>query len=446
MKGVNVIIRIKEKVEENWIIYHKLIGIQHFYVYGNEEQPKSLEKYIMEGIVTYNRKKSDENLINYFINMNELSTGYIIELREDEYIRVRNEVDINKKLKGENIKIPILNNGEMSGMGESRLVIDLENVSLSYNDQIIGKNGRICEIKERNHIYIYADKNKVMGENFVKELSGKIMKMGADEQKEGVNKYIGTVDGKYCMSICLMVRDDHDYIEEWIDYHRMIGVDHFYITDNLSSPPLKDILQKYIDEEIVTYRYDTRVKPQIPVYNECIKEHGEENSWIGFIDSDEFLVLKKHNNIRDFMMNYEEYGALSVCWYLFGNNGHLKKQKSIINSYTKRSWKSDAYKTIVQPKTIKEYNIHNVSQHKEGYYTVDEKKCKVSGALVKNESTEYIQLNHYVLRSLEDFEEKRERGGGTNPHGKNISYFETVNKISIIYDISIIDWIQKIKY
>ena len=446
MKWLDVIVNIKEKLEESWIIYHKLIGVQHFYIYGDDEQRKHLEKYILDGIITYNNKKFDENfnLINYFINTNESSIGYIIELREDEYIRMRDGVDINKIFEEKNIKIPILNDGEMSEIGESKLIIDLEDIVLFHNDKIVGKNGEMQDIRERNNMYIYADKSRVMGKRFVQELSGRIMKMGNNKQKKEVNNYIGTVEGKYYISICLIVRDDHEYIEEWIDYHRMLGIEHFYITDNLSSPPLEKTLRKYIEEGVVTYQYDTRVKPQIKVYNECMEMYGDENKWIAFIDSDEFLVLKKHRNISDFMNNYEEYGALSVCWYLFGSNGHIKKQKSIINSYTKRSWRSDAYKTIVQPKTVIKYSIHNVEKHKEGYYTVDEQKCRVSGALVKNESTEYIQLNHYVLRSLEDFEEKRKRGGGTNPNGKNMSYFDTVNKISVICDTNIIDLNQKI--
>lgn len=50
-------------------------------------------------------------------------------------------------------------------------------------------------------------------------------------------------------SICLIVHGDHAYIREWID--------HFYITDNRSNPPLRDVIQDYIKQGIVAYRYDT---------------------------------------------------------------------------------------------------------------------------------------------------------------------------------------------
>ena len=163
----------------------------------------------------------------------------------------------------------------------------------------------------------------------------------------------------------MIVKDDHDYIREWIDYHHKIGVEHFYISDNGSNPPLQAILQDYIAKGLVVYTYDRRQKPQCAVYNECIAKYREESKWIGFFDADEFFVLRKHSNIRDFLSNYEKFGALSVCWVMFGSNGHDQKQKSILRSYTTRANEHHQahYKTIAQPARVKRYSIHNVEYH-----------------------------------------------------------------------------------
>lgn len=105
----------------------------------------------------------------------------------------------------------------------------------------------------------------------------------------------------YYASACLIIQDDQDYIQEWIEYYLLIGVDHFYLADNNSNPRLKTIIQDYIDQGLITYHYDTREKPQIVFYNECIKKYQNESKWLLFFDSDEFLLLKQHQNLKAFL-------------------------------------------------------------------------------------------------------------------------------------------------
>ena len=37
---------------------------------------------------------------------------------------------------------------------------------------------------------------------------------------------------KYYCSICAIFRDEGTYLKEWIEYHRIIGIDHFYLYNN----------------------------------------------------------------------------------------------------------------------------------------------------------------------------------------------------------------------
>ena len=37
---------------------------------------------------------------------------------------------------------------------------------------------------------------------------------------------------QYEVSICAMYKNEAKYILEWIEYHLMIGVDHFYLYNN----------------------------------------------------------------------------------------------------------------------------------------------------------------------------------------------------------------------
>jgi hypothetical protein len=48
---------------------------------------------------------------------------------------------------------------------------------------------------------------------------------------------------KYYLSTCCMIKDENEYGEEWINYHRKIAVKHFYIYDNNSKVPIADTLK-----------------------------------------------------------------------------------------------------------------------------------------------------------------------------------------------------------
>lgn len=246
----------------------------------------------------------------------------------------------------------------------------------------------------------------------------------------------------YC-SLCLIVRDDHAYIREWVDYYLMIGVDHFYITDHKSSPPLEGILHDYIVKGLITYVYDERSHPQIEVYNECIRKYADASRWIGFFDSDEFLVLKQHQTIKEFLTNYETYGAVSIGWYLFGSSGHIEKQNSIVKSYTYRFPNSSHYKTIVQPKTVLRYAVHHVEQHDEGYFTVDENKNRINGPFNQTSTLHSAQLNHYIVRSRRDFEDKMAKGCADGASPRTWEFFDIVNAHATVYDDLILSKINK---
>ncbi len=248
----------------------------------------------------------------------------------------------------------------------------------------------------------------------------------------------------YC-SLCLIVRDDHRYIREWISYYSLLGVDHFYITDNLSEPPLNETLSDLIEKGLVTYQYDTRRRPQITVYNECLSKYRQETRWMAFFDSDEFLVLKQHDFLKDFLQNYEAYGAVSVCWVYFGSNGHDQKQDSILLSYTQRCPETfrPFYKMIVQTTRVHRVGVHEVKLHAPPFFTVNERKQKVFGTVPSHPTIDVAQLNHYVLRSQEDFKDKMRRGGGIHPKGKDWVYFKLINQHATISDMTILTKLQQ---
>src|SRR5690349_10881004 len=98
----------------------------------------------------------------------------------------------------------------------------------------------------------------------------------------------------YELSICAIFQNDARYLKEWIEFHRIQGVEHFYLYDNLSTDNPEITLSKYIEDDIVTLIPWPRVydeaqggqwnSVQCGSYLDCLSKYGEESKWIAFLD------------------------------------------------------------------------------------------------------------------------------------------------------------------
>ena len=57
---------------------------------------------------------------------------------------------------------------------------------------------------------------------------------------------------KYKASLCLIFKDEAPYLKEWLEYHLLIGIDHFYLYNNNSSDNYLEVLGPYIEDGTVT--------------------------------------------------------------------------------------------------------------------------------------------------------------------------------------------------
>lgn len=253
---------------------------------------------------------------------------------------------------------------------------------------------------------------------------------------------------KYYVTLCLIVKDDKEYLQEWLDYHILIGVEHFYIYDHNTKPPHRDdVLKEYINSGWVTYTYETRPRPiQVPVYNECRLKYGPDSTWLGYIDSDEFILLKKHDTIQELMRHYEQYGSVSIAWNLYGSNGHTKKQASMIRSYTTASKREDRQcKSISRSDRVDTMDHHIVLACKDGY-----KRVNLNGVeqkvhhLTSDDDHNIAVINHYVTRSLEDYKIKLARGGGHKKNVRSMKFYDIVHQLNDRTDTTIINNVQRL--
>lgn len=209
------------------------------------------------------------------------------------------------------------------------------------------------------------------------------------------------------IALVCIAKNEENYIKEWIEYNKNLGFDKIFIYQNNWRCDLNDKIIRKIE-------FDGEIK-QVPAYNHFIKKNKENFDWAAFFDVDEFLVLKKHNNVKNFIKEYKEFNGVSINWAIFGDN-NLKKVEnnnySVLKRFTKRKKEVDSHvKSIVNLKKINKMKIHVPDPTIEKkYYCVDTNYKTVAGPHNLDGDDKIAQINHYFCKTIEEYKLKCDRG------------------------------------
>lgn len=226
-----------------------------------------------------------------------------------------------------------------------------------------------------------------------------------------------SVDNKYHSSICLLIKDENEYLIEWIKWHLNIGIEHFYIYDNGSEIPVSETIKELSKEEskkiTVVDWSGSHEHMQHDCYNHCLNMYGEESTWIAFLDSDEFFRLTGDVvDINTLLADYEDYGSFYTHWLMYNANGKEVKEdlpvRERFTALTNDRDESSFGKLFVKPTRVKKMFTHHAILRK-GSETVDEKYCALMEELCKP-SYNRIVIDHYYTKSYEEWIKKMERG------------------------------------
>ena len=238
---------------------------------------------------------------------------------------------------------------------------------------------------------------------------------------------------KHYLALCCIAKDEEFFIEEWLCYHSLRGVEHFYIYDNMSALPLRSLpaLQAYLAQGRITLVEVEGQGQQMPSYDHCLRHYGPECRWIGFIDLDEFIQVQRHADLRAFLSEFEPYAGLVLNWRIFGSNGHLSRPSGlVISNYTESLARPGAelhFKSLVDPRqTLSAKNPHTFFL-RPGTFCVGESHLPVPAEeAFAPLNRERAWINHYYYRSQQDFERKVLRGRASvtpDQGGKRLAAF-----------------------
>jgi|GEM_PF-1688834 len=240
----------------------------------------------------------------------------------------------------------------------------------------------------------------------------------------------------YDLAVVAIAKDESPYLKEWLDYHLLAGVNHFYIYDNQDDDKQKEVLQPYIDAGLVTHIPYPGKARQYEAYNDAIQDYRFFCRYMAFIDCDEFVFPQTNRSIVEVVDEiFSEYpiveetqltaAGLGVNIYTFGSNFQDKADysKGVLERFTRRAaedWipffddgkpSGTAHiKTIADPRRIEYlYNPHFASYYI-GIGAINENGKRVRYFFNNPPTVEKIVMHHYREKSREEYIKKVNRG------------------------------------
>ncbi|RWR53099.1 glycosyltransferase family 2 protein [Sinirhodobacter ferrireducens] len=241
--------------------------------------------------------------------------------------------------------------------------------------------------------------------------------------------------GRTC--IVTTMKNEGPFIMEWIAYHRAIGVDDFLIYTNDCSDGTDEMLDLLERKGICAHRDNPfrtmALKPQHAALQAAESEPMMQNAgWAICMDVDEFIDIKiGDGTLRALYTAMGEANMISLTWRLFGNcDVHGYEDRFLLDQFTtcapevvRKPHQAWGFKTLFR--TIDIYKKLGVHRPKglipdlwdqvkwlNGSGRPMPKEMFRNGWRSTTETYGYdwVQLNHYAVRSAESFLVKRDRG------------------------------------
>lgn len=238
--------------------------------------------------------------------------------------------------------------------------------------------------------------------------------------------------GQY-LAICAIAKNEGSYFKEWIEWHAALGVEKFYVYDNESTDDTILVLKPFIDSGLVEYRIIAGRKVQTLAYDDCLVRHRYDVRWIAFIDLDEFIVPLTHTTIPQFLMDFHKFASIEINWQCFGSGGaKTRKPGLVMDRFMKHSLPdcplNRHVKSIVNPRMA----LNFISSHHPTLLC--RRATDTNGRSIKsyffdrNPLLDKIRINHYAVKSYEEFLQKKSRGRGMSLDERGLDYFQKFDR------------------
>ena len=230
----------------------------------------------------------------------------------------------------------------------------------------------------------------------------------------------------YDLAVVAIFKDEGKYLKEWLDYHLLAGVEHFYLYNNDSSDDYAEILAPYVEANLVTLANIVGKTMQMVVYNDATEKFRFECRYLAFIDLDEFIFPKTNQSIvevvDEILSGKENVAALGINEQHFGSNGQDKADytRGVLERFTRRApsdWTifneetgnvGNIYiKSVVNPRRVDYYLSPHFAIYFSGLKSINSDGKETWHAGNHPICANKIVINHYYTKSREEFQNKK---------------------------------------
>lgn len=242
-------------------------------------------------------------------------------------------------------------------------------------------------------------------------------------------------------------KNEDAYLLEWLAFHRVIGFSRFMIADNGSSDLTRQMLAALEPHEPLTVLDFPDVegkRPQLSAYNALISACPKDVDAIAFVDIDEFIVpMDGADSVTpalDEVFGDPEVSSLALNWACFGSSGKKFWEDGLVmERFIKRGLKTfpvnQHYKSVVRPDRVAYWDTPHHAQLTSGRL-VDTSlrdvqfRANTKHSLSHEVLWDKLRINHYVVKSVEEFVLKKSPKGSASKAGrvKHQRYFELHDK------------------
>ncbi len=246
---------------------------------------------------------------------------------------------------------------------------------------------------------------------------------------------------EHYLSVCAIAKNEGPYFKEWIEWHLNHGVEKFYIYDNESTDGTKDILLPFIQSGVVVYKFWPGNRRQLAAYDDCLEHFRFSSRWIAFIDLDEFIVPVKDASIPDFLKRFESFAAVEINWLIYGSSGRKTKSPGTMIERFRFHSKPSHYlnrhvKSIVNPRQVYTMIGCHEAAKISGFISDSHGQPVRKNFRERPPQQDIIRINHYAVRSYEEFIEKQARGRASGTQTTVKSEYFTQYDLNDIEDTS----------
>ena len=218
------------------------------------------------------------------------------------------------------------------------------------------------------------------------------------------------------LSICAVYRDEAPYLREWVEFHRLVGVERFFLYDNNSGDEHREVLAPYVDDGSVTIHDWPQWPAQIQAYDDCLKRHRDDSQVDGVHRPGRVPVLARGHaaagapaGVRGVSRGGGELGGVRIVG---APDQAARARARVIRAAHGRSRDQPAHQVDREPGAGAGV-LPAALLHVRPGPAVDERHRPITGPPFSHTdgvSFERLRLNHYAVKSEEEFRLKLARG------------------------------------